>query len=573
MNTIENLICRFDGNPVMVRKEIVSMWDSNRERFLELAAPVLCQPGGGQAKKYLVSFLLQNENLLEKLGDLHRFCREEAIEIARLAATVDPSMDVRVATMVAAGNSGDARRTARYLEILEAISHPSSLLPLLKSVSGHKDPKVMSKAILMMGRGNRNPGWVKQQLLTQADRRVCANAVESIWGLDSAEAKSVFLSAVQDAHPRVAANGALGLYLAEESHSIELIMELAGNADPTFRASIAWIMGRTQDPRFLPVLATLVRDSHEAVRSNALRSIARIRSFRQGMEKLAPFIVRISKATITSSGMRTLWACIRHPGKVDGTALSPMCISLEESKTPALRYEAQHHPAADVALTGMLLPFPGDLDEAYQSAVNTACARALAAKTPNESWAALSYTNNELEAARADVRVSKSHEVIQGDLRNAYALPYSGYLTALDKMATALCTTTHQKAVRDIILTGSPMPESTSVVFYRQSHMAHILSTLKETGIKIHCLAPAECPPLMRVTLHELSRETGGTFQNAENATVLGQLLEDLLVSIHPNYFIRYWGITQNTLPRKVRLNVQSPLGLGERTAELSLEQ
>ena len=58
------------------------------------------------------------------------------------------------------------------------------------------------KVARMAGRLLRNLRWLEMRL-SDPDPRVRANAVESLWGVNSPEARSLFLTAARDPHHRV----------------------------------------------------------------------------------------------------------------------------------------------------------------------------------------------------------------------------------------------------------------------------------------------------------------------------------------------------------------------------------
>ena len=61
----------------------------------------------------------------------------------------------------------------------------------------------------MIGRGSKSTKWVMGRL-SESDPRVRANAIESMWGVDTPEARTLLNFAVSDANNRVAGNALLG---------------------------------------------------------------------------------------------------------------------------------------------------------------------------------------------------------------------------------------------------------------------------------------------------------------------------------------------------------------------------
>jgi HEAT repeat protein len=74
----------------------------------------------------------------------------------------------------------------------------------------------------------------------------------------------------------VAGNALLALHRLGETASVAALLKMAAHASPMFRATAAWVMGQTQDARFLQALGRMESDSDENVRRNASQAIARI---------------------------------------------------------------------------------------------------------------------------------------------------------------------------------------------------------------------------------------------------------------------------------------------------------
>ena len=79
-----------------------------------------------------------------------------------------------------------------------------------------------------------------ERLLTKRDPRVRANAIEALWGSDSALARGLFREASRDVNNRVAGNALLGLYLLGDTSAVPQILKMAAQPDPLFRATAAW---------------------------------------------------------------------------------------------------------------------------------------------------------------------------------------------------------------------------------------------------------------------------------------------------------------------------------------------
>jgi HEAT repeat protein len=56
------------------------------------------------------------------------------------------------------------------------------------------------------------------------------------------------------------------------------VARMARHAEARFRATAAWVMGQTGDPRYVDVLRHMLGDTDEAVRRNARRSLRRLQA-------------------------------------------------------------------------------------------------------------------------------------------------------------------------------------------------------------------------------------------------------------------------------------------------------
>jgi hypothetical protein len=198
--------------------------------------------------------------LAELLINSHVWSIEAAVALALKLRSVEPRLDVRLVKQVLgkAQNvvSIDGDHALRLLGLIDAISDCSLLAAYLVQFQRHPSDRVRSKAVLMLGRSNCNPGRV-ESLLAVDDDRLRANAVESLWGQRSKAARDIFWKAAQDRCARVVANALLGLCRAGEQDAFLRLGELAWHADPTMRCSGSWAMGATGDLQFLATLEKL----------------------------------------------------------------------------------------------------------------------------------------------------------------------------------------------------------------------------------------------------------------------------------------------------------------------------
>ena len=70
--------------------------------------------------------------------------------------------------------------------------------PSFVHLADYPDPRISSKATLLIGKRIQDGHWAGQQWQRQEDPRVRANSIESIWGIDSPECRALLWSVVED---------------------------------------------------------------------------------------------------------------------------------------------------------------------------------------------------------------------------------------------------------------------------------------------------------------------------------------------------------------------------------------
>jgi HEAT repeat protein len=166
---------------------------------------------------------------------------------------------------------------SQALAILGELAPPPRLFATLRSAMAHADPYVRSTCALALGRRVDSLPWIRR-LAEDNDERVRANTVEALWGRKGAEIESVLLTALNDAHHRVAANAAFGLYLTDPERYLPTVGMFVNHALPGFRCAAAWIIGKIGNPEHMSMLKPLLLDKNDKVRRAGFKSLATLRS-------------------------------------------------------------------------------------------------------------------------------------------------------------------------------------------------------------------------------------------------------------------------------------------------------
>ena len=251
--------------------------------FASVAISLLLSGEDSAGHRYLAMLLLKNPVLFTQLSNPWQYTRAQAVTLAKQLMHADPSLDLRLARQLP-GREGviywdtlQGAAAERALDILDEISTGRRVIPILSHLTRYPDRVISSKATLFIGRRLQNLAWAKRMMGESPDPRVRANAIESVWGVDSADIIDLFWQCTQDRHNRVVGNAIVGLHLAGVETVEDVVKRFAHDYQPEFRVTSAWAMGKIGDPKFIPDLAPLVKDENATVRSAALRALQTIR--------------------------------------------------------------------------------------------------------------------------------------------------------------------------------------------------------------------------------------------------------------------------------------------------------
>ena len=295
---LKELAKGFDANRMVVARSMRELRDQNPSAFLAASIAVLRETPFSPGAKFLLAQMLAQPGGMDLLCDPEVFSSIESVALVHEAKSLDSQFEVKLAKLLLSGpidSEKQANFATRVLDVLDRGADQGTLLPALRQLLRCDNPRVRSKAALLIGRISRNPQWAKLADPAQ-DQRVVANAIESLWGLDTNAAKTAFAEAAQDSRNRVAGNGALGLYHAGDLSGATILFEFARRRQTAFRATAAWSMGHTGDPRFLDALGTLGADSDPIVQQAARKAQTVISTRLDGLKQKPTIPVQIRTA-------------------------------------------------------------------------------------------------------------------------------------------------------------------------------------------------------------------------------------------------------------------------------------
>lgn len=567
--------------------------EAGPQQFFEEALPILRTDAENHGVQYLVTLLLINDLILQALSDPQLFSLPEATHLAQILLRVEPLLDIKMARAlidVADPNSkreleerAASERGTRVLEILSAISDGARILPVMAQLLHHPNVWVRSKAALMVGRSNKNHKWVSQQL-EETDGRVRANAIESLWGVESEGSQSVFWSAVSDPDNRVVGNALIALYRLGKAGSIPLIIDLLKHPSTDFRVTGIWVMGESGDQRFSGLLARYLSDPIATVRSAAFRSIAKLKR-ESAKFNSAAIDVRVCDFGYSAGRVRVsvaAWA----PGPESGQAMPVSGLKatqfvLYENSEVISDYEVEEISHTELNAIAFALPRVGDTDSSFHQACVSGIRAALRHKRKSEGWMVLKYLpekEREAPVRTAGTGILRLDEIPDQPAREAWPLPpearFSADPAVIEAAAIAMGTrlsvppslpqavksllpaVAHSRGSRHLVVVNHPLIGDLGAAAWKDFALQ-----ARAAKVAVHSISIQECPGL-----RALSQQTGAAHFAVPDASKIPETLEALCAKLAGEYSIRYRPTRFDSAPGTLRVQIFSQHGLGEQT-------
>ena len=248
-----------------------------RADFYAAALSLMEMPVASGWQHRLCQHLLLQPEFLAYVGEPGRFSDCDLPRIFQTLAEVDQRVDVKVANAMRwlheRNEGSDGETVVRLLGVLDRISPGRRIVMSIIHLLRAPQPGAASKAALFLGKRIQNPNWVDRQMASP-DARVRANIIESVWGVHNANLRKCLREALSDEHNRVVGNALLGLHLLGDTSVAGQLRTMLRHSQPKFRATAAWVMGKTGAPEFRCDLNDALHDEHEMVRNSALRALA-----------------------------------------------------------------------------------------------------------------------------------------------------------------------------------------------------------------------------------------------------------------------------------------------------------
>jgi hypothetical protein len=275
--------------------------------FFRAAASLILAENDSPGIRSLSGLTVNFPDFLEYLGDASLFTRAERLDLCVRLMRVESLLDVKLARQLPRHGGDESRLdpefVVSFLDILDRISPGGRLIPVVSHLTQHPNERIRSRAALLLGRRIRNPRWVERHLDAE-DARFRANVVESLWGVDTLDAREILQDCLADQNSRVVANALFGLHLLGDPRAAACAPRMLGDARPAFRRSAAWAMGKMRLPEFEQILQAASDDADEGVRGSVERALEVLRKPPRetpGREPVLNMQDRASEAEIPTS--------------------------------------------------------------------------------------------------------------------------------------------------------------------------------------------------------------------------------------------------------------------------------
>jgi hypothetical protein len=549
---LQSLLRHFFRSPGIAAKDIRELLDRDRRRFCADATRIFRGFDGASAGgQFLVGLLLERGLLVRTLCDTTVDAEHvRAVLTAALAASSDADLTLARGLVEAAQmKDGAVSRDGllRALNLLDQLADPNRITPRLLALLRHPDGHLRSKTVLMVGRCGRNVPWARRQL-ADADARTRANAVEALWGCEDPEARELLSHAARDANSRVAGNALMGMYLAGEAASIALLIEMAGRHAPRTRASAAWVMGNTGDPRFIPVLNTLGTDDNALVRRVAVAALKRIQEEDTPPGDHAPLwrVAAFSEPSELVPASRRVRLALQYADATEPPPIPPTQFVIAENGRLVTSYTVEQCPVAEKLAIALVFPAKKNLAD---TSLFAGVMRALNWKRPHDAWVPIPY----MPPRHWHLRATLLGEVIEiappeekpADLVSPALLTDPEVIAgAFEDLAPNTVRPSLWDAVRCAaeVLRGAGLESARSHIIVHSPEAAERLPNepdpcpaIIQADIPIHAITGTEDE-----ILRDICRKTGGTCQVAANETELTELVERAHLNLLARYRIVY---------------------------------
>jgi HEAT repeat protein len=243
----------------------------------------MTEPDLSLMEEMMIARLLQQAGMVQQfVGALLSLDPQAARSLARRLQNAERGLDLKIAPFL---QSEDSSVVMHSLELLEVIAESKQIVPLLFSLVGSENPKIQSKAALIIQKLDSEQAYTRR-LLQHPEARVRANALQGIADRASLQGAEFLLQGLSDPDHRVRTLAAVGLSRLGDPQGFQVLLRMLRHAKPIERRSAAWGLGVCGNAAALPRLEGLARgDPDERVRELAAQACQKISERNKTAEK------------------------------------------------------------------------------------------------------------------------------------------------------------------------------------------------------------------------------------------------------------------------------------------------
>lgn len=404
LSELKKLAGGFSARPLSRGREMRDLLEFSPADFCAAAVEILGGEETERVKRYLLAMLWTNNLLIPCLKNPSTPLKM-AEAIAGLARRMYPQLSAQLVSYVLDRTDSEAPECLeQILSLLKSMPDAATFRPLLTPLLRHHDARIRSKVALLAGEGNRNRTWFERRML-EDDPRVRANAIESAGTAVAKDLRPLFRSAAFDANNRVVGNALIALYRLGDAGAVASLYDLIFRTEPAFRATAAWAMGETGDTRFLPVLAKVLTDPNETIKSATFRAIRKLRT--KDNANAAPVDVRIlGEPSLDGCTWKILFGVWDQDKSV--LALPATAARILVNGENVYRYSTTEQTSARRIAAAFLLPRVADLNGERRENYRLSLERCLEQRRPGDRWLLSQHSGY------ADMRAAARPETIFG---------------------------------------------------------------------------------------------------------------------------------------------------------------
>ncbi|HLK62491.1 MAG TPA: HEAT repeat domain-containing protein [Bryobacteraceae bacterium] len=548
------------------------MLRDDRESFYGAAIDLLRSGDDSRGALYVVSILAAGQLLLRALSDPD-LPKERVLALAHAASQTGVMVDVVVAKHLAEqarllDDNVCPPELQRLMDLLSHVTDGSRVLPFLMALARQPNPHLQSKAVLMIGRINRNAKWVQSRLM-DADPRVRANAVEALWGTDSEEVRQLLRAAGHDSNNRVAGNALMALYRLGDEWAIAELRKMAVHESRLFRATAAWVMGETGDPRFTKALARMIGEPNPTVRARAFAALGRIRSLIIQAREAQEWRVISRFQRIRRNDWRELHLEATSQDGHDQVKILPTHLILiaDAGEISSFSLEERQVPRS-LAITFL---YPRS-SEGEPTPFQQGALHALGWKRPADQWAIVPFVPTPQPNRQTSLAGEKIEFTVEETPTLELAAPQltadSTLLDAsLNKVALKAECPKFWAAIRRATQVDSSIRGKRNIVLFSQDEIStpsdytELATAVMSCGIAIHGLSL-----IPNRTMDSLCQASQGSFQLLSSEDQIAPAVEQIYLSLMARYLVKYQPTEE---ARSLRMIVNTPPGWGETTIDI----